>query len=121
MIRAKKYRHYFASKSAVPTFRRMIDILVELDYLEPEEQIEAPLEPIKIDKPVKPKTVPKLIVHPEVKKKPVVKKPLKIKKSSVQELFQTKKPKPKPVQRVIKPTVKPSYKEPLHVFDEDMF
>lgn len=36
VIRAKKYRHYFASKSAVPTFRRILDILVELEYLKPE-------------------------------------------------------------------------------------
>lgn len=126
VIRAKKYRHYFASKSAVPTFRRMIDILVDLDYLEPEEQIESPLAPIKIDKPVKTKTVPKLIVHPEVKKKPVVKKPtikkpVTPKRQTVQELFQTKKPKPKPVRKVIKPTVKPSYKAPSHDYNEDMF
>jgi cell division protein FtsI (penicillin-binding protein 3) len=121
VIRAKKYRHYFASKSAVPTFRRMIDILVELDYLEPEEEIEVPLAPIKIDKPINIESTPQLIVHPEVKKQSVVKKPVKVKKSSVQELFQTKKPKPKPVQRVIRPTVKPSYKAPIHEFDEDMF
>ncbi|HFD14407.1 MAG TPA: penicillin-binding protein 2, partial [Epsilonproteobacteria bacterium] len=36
VIRAKKYHKYFASQSAVPTFRRALDILVELDYLEPE-------------------------------------------------------------------------------------
>ena len=120
VIRAKKYRHYFASKSAVPTFRRMIDILVELDYLEPEEQIEAPLEPIKIDKPVKPKTVPKLIVHPEVKKKSVPKAAVKKKNSSVQKLFEPKM-KPKPVQRVIKPKPKPIYDINTHEFSDDMF
>ncbi|HEA83777.1 MAG TPA: hypothetical protein ENI03_00645, partial [Thermodesulfobacterium geofontis] len=97
VIRAKKYRHYFASKSAVPTFRRMIDILVDLDYLEPEEEIEVPLAPIKIDKPLNIESTPQLIVHPEVIKKSVVKEPVKVRKSSVQKLFQTKKPKPKPV------------------------
>jgi len=121
VIRAKKYRHYFASKSAVPTFRRMIDILVDLDYLEPEEQIEAPLAPIKIDKLPKTETTPELIVHPEVKKKSLVKVPVKAKKESVQERFQHQRPKPKPVQKVINTTVKPSYKAPIHDFDEDMF
>ena len=51
VIRAKKYRHYFASKSAVPTFKRAIDILVELEYLKPEGGIEAPSPEIKIDIP----------------------------------------------------------------------
>jgi cell division protein FtsI (penicillin-binding protein 3) len=40
VIRAKKYRKYFASQSAVPTFRRTLDILVELDYLKPDGIIE---------------------------------------------------------------------------------
>ncbi len=120
MIRAKKYRHYFASKSAVPTFRRMIDILVELDYLEPEEEIEVPLAPIKIDKPINIASTPQLIVHPEVKKKSVVKEPVKIKKQSVQELFKPKvKPKSKPIQRTIKP--KPIHDINRHEFSEDMF
>lgn len=124
VIRAKKYRHYFASKSAVPTFRRMIDILVELDYLEPEEQIEAPLDPIKIDNPAKIDTKPALIVHPEVKKKPVIKKP--VKKQTVKELFEPKvkpKPTPKPVERIVKPKPKPKpvYNMNSHEFSEDMF
>jgi len=111
VIRAKKYRKYFASQSAVPTFRRMIDILVDLDYLKPEGEIETALAPIKIDVPTKViETTPELIVHPKVNKKPIVKEPIKV-----------KKPKPKPVQRVIKPKVKPSYTAPVHDFDEDMF
>ncbi|HSR74237.1 MAG TPA: penicillin-binding protein 2, partial [Sulfurovum sp.] len=36
VIRAKKPYKYFAAQSAVPTFRRVVDILVELDYLKPE-------------------------------------------------------------------------------------
>jgi cell division protein FtsI (penicillin-binding protein 3) len=36
VIRAKKYRHYFASKSAVPVFRNMVQILVEKEKLIPE-------------------------------------------------------------------------------------
>jgi len=35
VIRAKKYRHYFASKSAVPTFRNLVQILVEEGKLIP--------------------------------------------------------------------------------------
>jgi len=125
VIRAKKYRHYFASKSAVPTFRRMVDILVELDYLEPKEQIEAPLEPIKIDKPVKPKIVQDLIVHPGVKKKSTTTETTK-KKTSVKELFESKpkpKPQPRPVQPVSKPKPKPKpvYDMQTHEFDEDLF
>ncbi|SFV50803.1 Cell division protein FtsI [Peptidoglycan synthetase] [hydrothermal vent metagenome] len=59
VIRAKKYHKYFASQSAVPTFRRVLDILVELDYLKPEGQIKPSpkiiaekIKPIKIQKPI---------------------------------------------------------------------
>jgi len=80
VIRAKKYRHYFASKSAVPTFRRTLDILVELDYLKPEGGAQVSEEikihpPTKQEKPVqqreKPenKTAPQQ-THQKVKNKP---------------------------------------------------
>jgi len=36
VIRAKKYHKYFASQSAVPTFRKITNALVELNYLLPE-------------------------------------------------------------------------------------
>ncbi|SFV58968.1 Cell division protein FtsI [Peptidoglycan synthetase] [hydrothermal vent metagenome] len=52
VIRAKRKYRYFASKSAVPTFRRTLDILVELDYLTPEGNITV-LPKIKM--PKKPK------------------------------------------------------------------
>jgi len=39
VIKAKGKYKYFASKSAVPTFRRALDILVELEYLTPEGNI----------------------------------------------------------------------------------
>ena len=35
-IREKKYRHYFASLSAVPTFRNLVQILVDREKLVPE-------------------------------------------------------------------------------------
>ncbi len=37
VIRAKKYHKYFASQSAVPTFKNITKILVEQDLLQPEE------------------------------------------------------------------------------------
>jgi len=36
VIKAKKYHKYFASQSAVPTFRKITNALVELNYLLPE-------------------------------------------------------------------------------------
>ena len=39
VIRAKKKYKYFASESAVPTFRQALDILVELEYLKPDGEI----------------------------------------------------------------------------------
>jgi len=37
VIRAKKWRKYFASQSAVPTFRNIVQIMVEQGYLKPDE------------------------------------------------------------------------------------
>ena len=56
-----------------------------------------------------------------MKKKPVKKEPVPVKKQTVQELFQTKKPKPKPVQKVYKPVKKPVYQAPIYESGEDMF
>jgi len=42
VVKAKAPKSYFASKSAVPTFRRVLDTLVELDYLEPKDGIRTP-------------------------------------------------------------------------------
>jgi cell division protein FtsI (penicillin-binding protein 3) len=36
VIKAKKYHKYFASQSAVPTFRKIVGALVELNYLTPQ-------------------------------------------------------------------------------------
>ena len=84
VIRAKKYRHYFASKSAVPTFRRTLDILVELGYLKPDGEPEVS-EQIVIDTPQQ--ALPQktdhsnteTIVEPTTTQKP--------KPSSISELF----------------------------------
>ncbi|WP_294956570.1 penicillin-binding protein 2 [Sulfurovum sp.] len=114
VIKAKKYHKYFASQSAVPTFRRIVDILVELDYLKPEGGILDSLAPIKIEKPkeeenntvsngkerknpsindlfkLKPKVKkkPKTAAKPKIKKRPKPKSPTKrpAKKEIIQEM-----------------------------------
>ncbi|RLA65708.1 MAG: penicillin-binding protein 2 [Epsilonproteobacteria bacterium] len=65
VIRAKKPRAYFASKSSVPTFRRVLDILVELDYLYPEGGLSLPSPTLES----KPKHFPK-ISKPIIKREP---------------------------------------------------
>ena len=100
VIRAKKYHKYFASQSAVPTFRRIVDILVELDYLEPEGGVEVPSPQIK-----EPSTLSLPLVAPKKKSKPkpkVTNKREPHKNKSVKSLFKNKpkvkkesKPKPK--------------------------
>ncbi len=109
VIKAKKYHKYFASQSAVPTFRRIVDILVELDYLEPEGGKPDALAPIKIDKEAsgtassasdnrtikelfkmkcKPTPKPKPKKKPKIKKKPKPKPPVRkpAKKEIIQEM-----------------------------------
>jgi len=101
VIKAKKYHKYFASQSAVPTFRRVVDTLVELDYLKPEGGKLDTLSPIKIEKP---KTEEEASA-PQNK--------------SIHELFKLKpKPKPKPhkkckIKRKPKPKQKPPVRKPL--------
>jgi len=97
VIKAKKYHKYFASQSAVPTFRRVVDTLVELDYLKPEGGKLDTLSPIKIEKP---KTEEEASA-PQNK--------------SIHELFKLKpKPKPKPHKKCkIKRKPKPKQKLPV--------
>ena len=120
VIRAKKRYKYFASLSAVPTFRRTMDILVELGYLKPEDGIEAPSPELKIE----PKKVQEVSTTPAVvpskKKKSRVKPVKKPKpKPSVKELFKIKtKPKPvklKPVKQI------PVQKKSTQEVYEDLF
>ncbi len=102
VIRAKRYRHYFASKSAVPTFKRIVDILVELDYLKPENGIIAPSPKIKIEE-----------------KKPVLEKAT----STVKELFKLQKTsKIKKEVKKVTPKVKiPAQNKSTHELFEDLF
>ncbi len=78
VIRAKKRYHYFASLSAVPTVRRIMDILVELDYLKPEGGLEVVSPEIKVPEtkeetptPAVPQKAP--VEHKAVEKKVIVK------------------------------------------------
>ncbi len=123
VIKAKKYRKYFASQSAVPTFKRIVHTLVELDYLSPEGNVTEELKPI-----IAPAPKPELAVTEKevIETKPITKKHIdkqkatvKPKKTSVKALFnqeratQTKtkeKPKPKPVKS-----------KPAHEQYSDMF
>ena len=88
VIRAKKYHKYFASQSAVPTFKNAVRILVDQGYLTP-EPTEEEIETAKKSKEVPlygEKTeetevsAPILPPPPKVKKveKPVIQKPQKV-------------------------------------------
>ena len=123
VIKAKKYRKYFASQSAVPTFKRIVHTLVELDYLKPEGNVTEELKPI-IPNSVKPEfaTVEKEFIETKpAQKKNVDKKATqtkvtaKPKKASVKELFNIEtKPKENS-----KP--KPAKNRSTHELFEDLF
>lgn len=83
VIRAKKWRKYFASQSAVPTFRRTLDILVEMDYLHPDGGIDA-LAPITIPK-AKPVVKPEPTKNTEIQ--PTQEKPVAKPQKTVTEFF----------------------------------
>jgi cell division protein FtsI (penicillin-binding protein 3) len=113
VIRAKKYHKYFASQSAVPTFRRIVDILVELDYLEPEGGVEVVSPEIK-----EPSSTPSLpVVTPKKKSKP---KPTIIKKQKKRSVKSLSKNKAKPHIKVhTKP--KPVKNRSPHEMFDDLF
>ncbi len=116
VIRAKKPYKYFASQSAVPTFRRMLDILVELDYLKPEGGLEVTSPEIKVEPKSPHKIVHEPIVPQKEKKKEVVVEPVKKQKPSVKELFKLEpKPDPKPV------STKPAKEKSTQELFEDLF
>ena len=116
VIRAKKRYKYFASQSAVPTFRRMLDILVELDYLKPEGGLEVASPEIKVEPKRPPKIIQKPMVEQKKEKKKVTVKPVTKPKPSVKELFKLEPtPKPKPV------NIKPAKDKSTQELFEDMF
>lgn len=124
VIRAKKRYHYFASLSAVPTVRRIMDILVELDYLKPEGGLEVVSPEIKVPEkkeetptPAAPQKVP--VEHKAVEKK-VIAKPVVRPQPSVKELFKLQpKPSPKPSPRPV--NTKPVKNKSTQELFEDVF
>ena len=88
VIKAKKEKKYFASKSAVPTFKRIVHTLVELDYLKPQGDKREVLEPIGSDK-VK-SQIPTLRDE-SIETESVKKQQTGQKKASVKELFKLKR------------------------------
>jgi len=106
VIRAKKWRKYFASQSAVPTFKNITKILVEQGHLTPDptETVEEDVDNefyeanTEVTSNTKKKTKKKKKNKQKPKKK---KKKTSKKKQSVKSLFkikEKKKPKPKPIQ-----------------------
>ena len=123
VIRAKKRYKYFASQSAVPTFRRIVDILVELDYLKPEGGVKVVSPEIKVPSASSISTA----VQKNRKTKPAGRKKVNIrshrnkaekeKKKSVKSLFKIEtKPKVKP-----KPKPQPVKNKSPHEMFDDLF
>jgi cell division protein FtsI (penicillin-binding protein 3) len=112
VIRAKKYHAYFASQSAVPTFKKAVDILIDQGYLIPDPEAlrrAAEQQAAKI-----PHTSPQ-----SLRKKPA-------KKKSIKALFgidkkKTIKKKPKIRKKPAKATPKPSHNQSTHELFEDLF
>jgi cell division protein FtsI (penicillin-binding protein 3) len=82
VIRAKKRYKYFASQSAVPTFKNIVRILVEQGKLKPDPEVIAEMQKEddlyeskqKTQTPVKPSQ--NTVIKKESKKKPKIKKPV---------------------------------------------
>ena len=108
VIRAKKWHKYFASQSAVPTFRRLLDILVELGYLSPEGAAE-PLpkivtEPTKPTTPNTTKPAPKPSIKALFKNRPAKEKttkPVAKKSTPPKSATKPKVVKPKPTKKSV--------------------
>jgi cell division protein FtsI (penicillin-binding protein 3) len=114
VIRAKGYHKYFASQSAVPTFKNAVRILVEEGYLEPDPTVEAKVErdaPLYGEKPSDVEvSAPILPPLPKEKTPPKVAKP---KPQKVIPVPQRVKPKPKPRP---KPQRRPTVDEATDLF-----
>jgi len=112
VIRAKGYHKYFASQSAVPTFKNAVRILVEEGYLEPDPTVEAKVErdaPLYGEKPSDVEvSAPILPPLPKEKTPPKVAKP---KPQKVIPVPQRVKPQPRP-----KPKRRPTVDEATDLF-----
>ncbi|MDD2452031.1 MAG: penicillin-binding transpeptidase domain-containing protein, partial [Sulfurovum sp.] len=142
VIKAKKYLKYFASQSAVPTFRNIVEILVDQNYLKPDleesEEIKSNEMLYHIEE-----TEPPMPETPAVKESDTTTIqdntvsgtliPEKKSNRTIQQLFELKekpkaKPAPKPVPKsapkpVPKPAPKPAPppKVNLHELDQQLF
>ena len=102
VIRAKKRYKYFASQSAVPTFKNIVKILVEQGKLIPDPEVLKKLEEENMYEcePAEPKTVQEIVKkkfkEKEAKKKSKTKK---VKKKLVEPQIPTTAPVPVPVQK----------------------
>ncbi|MCF6206389.1 MAG: penicillin-binding protein 2 [Sulfurovum sp.] len=100
VIRAKKYHKYFASQSAVPTFKNAVRILVEQGYLEPDPTVEVKVAhdaPLYGEKPGE-ATVSAPILPPLPKEKT----PPKVAKEKPQKVIPVPRRKTRPVHRPVK-------------------
>jgi len=111
VIRAKKKYKYFASKSAVPTFKNIVKILVEQGELIPDPEVIKKMKEEDIYN-TEPKTVQDAVRN-EILKNTAKKKPKKVKKKS--------KKKKIPVEPAL-PTTKPvTIPKPKYENIEDLF
>lgn len=138
VIRPKKWHKYFASQSAVPTFKNTVDILVEQGHLKPDpaEMIKEKIDEKMYDVASKPSSKPTQTLAPKpathkkrtVKPKPVQKRKKKKpspKRQSVKSLFKIKEkakatPKPKP-KKPAKPKQNPVQQKSANEMFEDLF
>jgi cell division protein FtsI (penicillin-binding protein 3) len=135
VIRAKKWHKYFASQSAVPTFKNITKILVEQGYLKPDpKEMMKEEEDSQLYKTEKETISTPVIKKPTKKIKKVLKKKEVIKKKSVKSLFNIKKKPKKKVHKKRKPKVnikvkskakpikkKPAKKKSANELFEDLF
>ena len=112
VIRAKKYHKYFASQSAVPTFKNTVRILVEQGYLKPdkveEETDNKPTASTPLyEEPSDDAEVSQPILPPPPTKQPVTQPPAK----KPQKVIQVPKRKPRAIPKpIVKP--KPTWHRP---------
>ena len=124
VIRAKKWQKYFASQSAVPTFRNIVKILVDQGHLIPdptEQRKETEYEPLYATETqnaiMQTDTAP--IKSPVKKHTPDRQKAVKTK--SPKELFNIKTPLKQKAQTELKPKDKPPKDKSTHELFEELF
>ncbi len=114
VIRAKKYHKYFASQSAVPTFKNTVRIMVEQGFLTPDPvAAEDEKEKASKDAPLYTDTSEETSVsEPILPPPPKEKAPLKPAAEKVQQVIPVPKRKPKYVPHIKPKRPKPVYRHP---------